>query len=80
MADAPATGIGVNSTTSFKFASVDELGNVEETKLATYVIDREPPAVTLSQTPGASYDQNFEVELTINNIAAIYTSITSNWT
>ena len=66
---APVQDLGILSSTTVKFASVDALGNLEDAQVANYIIDTIPPQVSITPNPGASYDDSVEVEIRITNDA-----------
>lgn len=61
----------VANTTTIRWFGVDEAGNVEPSKYATYVIDRQAPIIYANPVPN-SYDEVIEVELRASEPGTIF--------
>jgi hypothetical protein len=66
--------IQISDTATIRWFSVDEVGNIEPTKYAHYVIDRIKPTVSASPLPG-TYDEVLYVTLTPSEQALIYYTV-----
>lgn len=61
----------ISNTKTLRWFSIDDVGNVEPAKFATYYIDRVAPTIEATPLPGL-YDDIIEVELRANETATIF--------
>ena len=61
----------VANTTTIRWFTIDEAGNVSDVGYATYVIDKQAPIIYATPAPGV-YDEVIDVELKANEAATIF--------
>ena len=64
----------ISETTTIRWYSIDEVGNEELKKYATYIIDRQRPIIMATPLPD-TYDEAIDVQLLANEPATIYYTI-----